>query len=142
MQNKLFLRSSHQDAFFNTAVLHLWRNSFKNTCDGMQFLVNLHTTLSNSEPLLQKFKYFTTALVNEQLLLQSSSRKLLLDSEKLERFSIQKTNLILAGNNFTENFTANVLVGIFETYKTIPQLFLLFPLVFLNFKLSCIFAVL
>ena len=56
-----------QGAFFNIGVLHLWRHSLKNTCDGQWFLVNLHLTLSNSEPLLQKFKYFVTTLINEQL---------------------------------------------------------------------------
>ena len=42
----------------------------KNYCDGVRVLVNLHVTLSNIEPLLQKFKVFITALINaEQLLL-------------------------------------------------------------------------
>ena len=52
--NKFALRSSHQDTFFNIAVLHLWWNSLKNTGDGVQFLVNLHVTLTNFEPLLWK----------------------------------------------------------------------------------------
>ena len=34
-----------------------------------RFLVNSHVTLSNFKPLLRKFKYFITALINEQLLL-------------------------------------------------------------------------
>ena len=38
-QNKIVLRSSHQDTFFNIAVLQLWWNSLKNTCDWVQFLV-------------------------------------------------------------------------------------------------------
>ena len=41
---------------------------FENYCDGVRFLVNLHVTLSNFEPLLQKFKYFITALVNAEQL--------------------------------------------------------------------------
>ena len=53
-QNKFVLRSSHQDTFFNIALLQLWWNSLKNTCDGVQFLVNFHVTLSSFEPLLQK----------------------------------------------------------------------------------------
>ena len=36
--------------------------------DEVRFLVNLHVTLSNFEPLLQKFKHFITTLINEQLL--------------------------------------------------------------------------
>ena len=92
--NKVVLRSSHQDAVFNIAVLHLWRNSLKNTCDRVRFLVNLHVTLSNFEPLRPKFKYFITVLINEQLLLQSFSRKLLLDSEKLEKISISNNQQI------------------------------------------------
>ena len=44
-QNKSVLRSSHQDTFFNIAVLRLWRNSLKNTCDVVRFLENLHVTL-------------------------------------------------------------------------------------------------
>ena len=53
-QDKFVLRSSHQDTFFNIAVLQLWWNSLKNTCDGVQFLVNFHVTLSSFEPLLRK----------------------------------------------------------------------------------------
>ena len=53
-QNKIVLKSSHQDTFFNIAVPQLWWNSLKNSCDGMQFLVNFHVTLSSFEPLLQK----------------------------------------------------------------------------------------
>ena len=53
-QNKFVLKSSHQDIFFNIAVLQLWWNSLKNSCDGMQFLVNFHVTLSSFEPLLRK----------------------------------------------------------------------------------------
>ena len=53
-QNKFVLRISHPDAFFNIAVLLLRYDSMKNTCDGEQFLVNLHVTLSNFEPLLRK----------------------------------------------------------------------------------------
>ena len=53
-KNKFVLRSSHQDTFFKIAVLQLWSNSLKNTCDGVQFLVNFHGTLSSFEPLLQK----------------------------------------------------------------------------------------
>ena len=69
LRNKVVLRISHQDTFFNIAVQHLRRNSLKNTCDRVRFLVNLHVTLSNFEPLLRKFKYFIRALINEQLLL-------------------------------------------------------------------------
>ena len=58
------------EAFSNIAVQHLQWNSLKNYCDEVQFLVNLHLTLSNFEPLLRKLNYFSTALVNaEQLLL-------------------------------------------------------------------------
>ena len=67
-QNKVVLRSTHEDAFFSIAVLYLWINSLKNNCDGVWFSVNLHLMLSDFEPLLQKFKYFITALINEQLL--------------------------------------------------------------------------
>ena len=64
-QNKFVFRSSHQVAFFNIAVLHLWRNSLKNTCDEVRFFVNLHVTLSNFEPChisVEKL-YFITALM-------------------------------------------------------------------------------
>ena len=57
LRNTVAIRSSHQDAFFNIAVRHLWRNSLKNYCDGVWFFVNLHVTFSNFEQLLQKFKY-------------------------------------------------------------------------------------
>ena len=63
-QNKFVLRSSHQDAIFSIAVLHLRWNSLKNTCDGVRFFVNLHVTLSNFEPLLREKLYFITALIN------------------------------------------------------------------------------
>ena len=53
-QNKFVLRSSHQDVFFNIAVLHLWWNYLKNSCDGVPFLLNLHVTLSNFEPCCGK----------------------------------------------------------------------------------------
>ena len=53
-QNKFAVRSSHQDTFFNIAVLQLWWNSLKNSCDGMQYSVNFHITLSSFAPLLQK----------------------------------------------------------------------------------------
>ena len=36
------------------AVLQLLWNSLKNTCDGVQFLVNIHVTLFIFEPLLRK----------------------------------------------------------------------------------------
>ena len=84
-QNKFVLRSSHQDLFFNIAVLQLWWNSLKNTCDVVQFLVNFHVTLSSFEPLLRK-RYFITTLINaEQQLLQNTSRKLLLCLEAVVR---------------------------------------------------------
>ena len=84
-QNKFVLRSSHQDTFFNIAVLQLWWNSLKNTCDVVQFLVNFHVTLSSFEPLLRK-RYFITTLINaEQQLLQNTSRKLLLCLEAVVR---------------------------------------------------------
>ena len=36
---------------------------FENYRDGVRFSINLHVTLSKFEPLLQKFKYFITALI-------------------------------------------------------------------------------
>ena len=51
------------------AVLHLWRNYLKYTFDEVWFLANLHVTPSNFEPLVRKFKYFITVLINEQLIL-------------------------------------------------------------------------
>ena len=132
LRNKVVLRSSHQDAFSNIAVLHLWRSSLKNTYDGVRFLVNLHVTISNFEPLLRKFKYFITALINEQLLLQSTSRKLLLDSEKLEKISIRNNQQIPCWQATTLLRTSLQTFPwkLFETYKTMPQLFLLFTLAF------------
>ena len=74
-QNKLVLRSSHQDTFFNIALLQLWWLSLKNTCDGVQLLVNFHVTLSSFEPLLRKKPYFITALINaEQQRLQNTEK--------------------------------------------------------------------
>ena len=65
-QSKVVLRSSHQDAFFNIAVLQLWCNFLENTCKGKQFLINVHIMLSNFEPLLWRSKYFITALTNAE----------------------------------------------------------------------------
>ena len=43
----------------------------------VRFLVNLHVTLCNFEPLLEKFKYFITTLINaKQPLLKITSRNL------------------------------------------------------------------
>ena len=39
LQNNATLRSNHEDAFFDIAVLHLWRKYLKNTFDEVQFLV-------------------------------------------------------------------------------------------------------
>ena len=67
-----------------------------------------HLTLSNFEPLLQKFKYFITALINaEQLLLWIPSRNL---------FCVLKIwgNSMLAGYNFTKNFPVDVAGVIFR----------------------------
>ena len=64
-QNKIVLRSSHQDAFFNIAVLQLWWNSLKNTCDGVKFWVNLHVTFSSFEPLLWKLYFITALMLNK-----------------------------------------------------------------------------
>ena len=84
------LRYSHQDAFFNIAVLRLWWKYLKNTCDGGRILVNLHVTLSNFEPLLWKFKYFIPALINaEQLLLYNTSVKLLPCTDNLGKILIR-----------------------------------------------------
>ena len=46
----------------------LWWIYLKNYCVGVRILVNLHVTLSNFEPLLRKFKYFITALINAEQL--------------------------------------------------------------------------
>ena len=63
----------------------------KNYCDGVRFLVNLHVTFSNFEPLLQKFKYFITALMNaEPVLLQITPRNVFLCSENLGKILIWK----------------------------------------------------
>ena len=58
--------------------------------------------------------------------------------------SEQLTNPMLAGNNFTENFPADVPVGweFFGTCKTIPQLFLLLSWALWNFELYYICAAL
>ena len=82
----------------------------------MWFLVNLHVTLSNFEPLLRKFKYFITALINvEQLLLQITSRNLFYVLKSGENFDLEESiNPMLAGYNFTDNFTVDVAVGIFR----------------------------
>ena len=63
LKNKVVPRSSHLDAFFNIAVLHLKWNSSKNTSDGVHRLVNLYVMVSNFETLLRKFKWFITALM-------------------------------------------------------------------------------
>ena len=89
--NKAATRSSYQDAFFNITVRQLCWNYLKNYCDGVQFLVNLHVTFSNFEPLLQKFKYFITALMNaEPVLLQITPRNVFLCSENPGRILIWK----------------------------------------------------
>ena len=90
-QNKFVLRSSLQDAFFNIAVLHLWWNSLKNTCDEVRFLINLHVTLSNFElydisaEKLYNAEKFHHSINAEQKLLQKTSRKLLLRLEAVVR---------------------------------------------------------
>ena len=81
--SQLSLRSSHSRKFLKfhqkqpSGCIFQYRCSalivkftLKNYCDGVRFLVNLHATFSNFEPLLRKFKYFIIALINaEQLLL-------------------------------------------------------------------------
>ena len=81
----------------------------------MRLFVNLHVMPSNFEALLWKFKYFITALI---MLHDYFCRT------PLEGFSVfwksgenfnpeQLTNHMSAGNNFTENFNADVPVEIF-----------------------------
>ena len=117
IRNKVAIRSSYQDAFSTIAVWQLCWNSLKNYCDGVWFLVNLHLTFSYFELLLQKFKYFIRALINvEQLLLQITPRNVFLCSENLEKkFNLEELiNPMLVCYNFTENFTVDVVVEIFQ----------------------------
>ena len=52
---------------FSTSLFDTYREIL---CNRVRFLVNLHLTLCNFEPLLRKFNYFITTLINaEQLLL-------------------------------------------------------------------------
>ena len=76
----------------------------------MRFLVNLHVTLPNLEPLLRKFKYFITALIDaEQLLLWITSRNLFVFLKSGENVNLEELiNAMLVGYNFTENFTVDV----------------------------------
>ena len=115
-QNKVAIRNSYQDAFFNTAVWQLCWNSLKNYCDGVRFLVNLHVTFFNFEPLLGKFKYFITSLMNaEQLLLQITRRNVFLFWKSGEKFNLEGSiNPMLVGYNFAGNFTVDVAAGIFS----------------------------
>ena len=43
--------------FINNVVLNFWSNSFKNTRDGVQFLINAHVTLSCFSSLVQYDKF-------------------------------------------------------------------------------------
>ena len=61
-------RGGHQDVFFDIAVLSLWSNFFKIICAGVQFLVNLHITLSCFWPVMQNSYIFSHHFA-EQLLL-------------------------------------------------------------------------
>ena len=68
--SKITLRSEAAiKIYFSISLFSLVEKLFKNTFDGVQFLVNLPITLSNFEVLVWMFKYFVTVLVNEQLLL-------------------------------------------------------------------------
>ena len=75
-QNKAARRSSHQDAFFNITVLHLWRNYLKNTFDGVQFLVNLdpskHFLFSKTSSRRLEDVFSVTIFVCQDLLKTSS----------------------------------------------------------------------
>ena len=89
----------------------------------MRLLVNLHVTLFNFELLLQKFKYFITALINDQqvlLLISWATTLSLLESSPVfwksgENFDLEElTSPMLVDCNFTENFTVDIAVGIFR----------------------------
>ena len=82
MSLQLSLRSSHSGKFpkLNCHQKQVSGCIFQYRCsavivkffenEGVLFLVNVQVTFSNFEPLLQKFKYFITALMNaEQLLM-------------------------------------------------------------------------
>ena len=74
---------------FSISLVYTYSEIFRKiTSDGVQLLVNLLVMLSNFEPLLRKFKYFITALINaEQLLLYNSSTSLC--SENLGKILIR-----------------------------------------------------
>ena len=57
LRKKIILRNSHRDIPLYIAVLNLRSNYFKNTCDGVQFLVHLDVTLSKSV-LVQTRHYY------------------------------------------------------------------------------------
>ena len=74
---------------FSISLVYTYSEIFRKiTSDGVQLLVNLLVMLSNFEPLLRRFKYFITALINaEQLLLYNSSTSLC--SENLGKILIR-----------------------------------------------------
>ena len=117
-RNKVDIRSSYQDAFFNIALRQLCWNSLKNYCDRVQFLGNLYETLSNFEPLLRNFKYFITALINaEQLLFRSRLEISSVFWKSGENFNLEElTNPMLVGCNFPDNFTVDVAMGISQNF--------------------------
>ena len=59
VRNKVVIRSSHQNAFCNIAVRRLYRNSLKNYCDGVGFLVKLHVNCFNElkNPMLVGYNF-------------------------------------------------------------------------------------
>ena len=73
-QKIIVLRSSHKDVFFNITILNVWLNSWKNACDEVQFLVNLHVKLSCFCLLVQK-SYISSHHFVKQLLLWNTQKQ-------------------------------------------------------------------
>ena len=83
------IRMHFSISLFGTYREFLWKITVTE-CD---FLLNLHVTFSNFEPLLQKFKCFIPALMNaEQLLLWITSRNFFCALKIWGKFSSGRIN--------------------------------------------------